>query len=125
MILHVAILFIFTSLIILHLYKSLLKPTLIEGATFNAADDSKYTDPGLDKNPLYLAQLNASNITFLKGRIDDITKLREEVNDLSGTVHANAVGITQVNKHLGNLSAGLGGRKPDSKAPIPKATGLF
>ena len=28
------------------------------------------------------------------------------------------------NKHLGNLSAGLGGRKPDSKAPIPQATGL-
>ena len=119
MILHIIILIFFTLLIIIHLLN--LSP-IIEGAEF---DTSKYTDNNLGNDPLYLARLNAANITYLKGRIDDVSKLRQEVQDLSGSVHANAIGITEMNKHLSGISAGISGRKPDSKEPIPQATGLF
>ena len=33
-----------------------------------------YTDPGLGNDPVYLSKLNASNITFLKDKVDELVK---------------------------------------------------
>ena len=49
---------------------------------FRSQDKPKYQDPNLNQDPLYLATINASNITFLKS-IDDITKLRQQMNRIN------------------------------------------
>ena len=59
---------------------------VIEGAT-GSQDKPKYQDPNLNQDPLYLATINASNITFLKSQIDDITKLRQQMNLLLSLIH--------------------------------------
>ena len=111
MILHTAIIIIFTVLIAIHLYKCISKPTIIEGAEF---DTNQYTDPNLNKDPVYLAQLNAANIAYLKGRIDDVSKLRQEVNSLSQTVNTNASGIAEMNTHLSKISNSITGTNATS-----------
>lgn len=106
MILHTAIIIIFTVLIAIHLYKCISKPTIIEGAEF---DTTQYTDPNLDKDPVYLAQLNAANITYLKEQIDDVSKLRQEVSNLSQTVNTNASGIAAMNTQLSKITNSITG----------------
>ena len=36
----------------------------------------RYTDPGLNNDPLYLAKLNAANISYLKDQIDKLNGLK-------------------------------------------------
>jgi len=103
------------------LYKCISKPTIIEGAEFNS---NQYTNPNLDKDPVYLAQLNAANIAYLKGRIDDVSKLRQEVNNLSQTVNTNASGIAEMNTHLSKISNSITGTNSTSyKATTTTTTG--
>jgi len=83
-----------------------------------------YQDPGLDKNPTYLAITNAANITFLKKQIDDLTGLKQTVNDLSSKVDNNSKAIIGLGESLKTTSQQITGRDADSKEPVPQATGL-
>jgi|688.fasta_scaffold214664_2 hypothetical protein len=83
-----------------------------------------YKDPGLDTNPTYLAITNAANIAFLKGQIDDLTGLKQIVNDLSVKVENNSQGITALGQSLQNTMQDITGRDVTSKEPLPQATGL-
>lgn len=74
---------------------------VIEGAT-GSQDKPKYQDPNLNQDPLYLATINASNITFLKSQIDDITKLRQQMNLLNEKVENNSTQLASINKSLQN-----------------------
>ena len=61
-------------------------PKIIEGATGSSdeIDDSKYTDPGLGNDPVYLSKLNASNIAYLKDQISSISNLTTQVDSVKG-----------------------------------------
>ena len=83
---------------------------VIEGATgsgsTNASQDTTkppdYKDPGLQNDPLYLATINASNITFLKSQIDGITQLRQQVDLLNEQVENNSTQLSALNTSLQN-----------------------
>jgi len=61
---------------------------IIEGVT---DDSSTYTDPNLSEDPVYMAKVNASNITYIKSRLDEITTLRTSVESLQSKVDSNSV----------------------------------
>ena len=83
----------------------LFRPRLVEGAvgsqnTTAPADGDKYQDPGLSKDPLYLAKVNASNITFLKSRIDSLAGLRNDFLDLKHAVDNNSAQIASLTEGM-------------------------
>ena len=85
---------------------------------------SVYTDPGLNKDPLYLATLNAANISYLKEQVDALSELKQQVNILKSQVEANTTGINGIGEQMSLTAQELTGRDANSKEPIPMATGL-
>ncbi len=79
MVLVIIVLIFFLTLILLHV----MRDDIIEGAT---GDSSSYQDPGLSKDPLYLATVNAANIKYLYDQIGTVQNLNNQVQDLSGNV---------------------------------------
>ena len=69
-----------------------------QAARGNGGD--KYQDPGLSKDPLYLAKVNASNITFLKSRIDSLAGLRNDFLDLKHAVDNNSAQIASLTEGM-------------------------
>ena len=55
-----------------------------------------YQDPNLSKDPMYLAKVNASNITYLKQRIDELLGLNGKMQTLETQVSSNTKKITSV-----------------------------
>jgi hypothetical protein len=76
--------------IILILYQLLLATHIVEGL------ENQYQpyDTNNPNNALILAQQNAGNISFLKQRLDTLTGINDQVQDLSGNVQTLQ---TQVN----------------------------
>ena len=97
-----------------------------DNSTYNEAssESSSYTDPGLNKNPLYMATLNAANISYLKQQVDKLSGLKQQVNTLNSQVQTNTSGISALGQQLSTAMQGVTGRDPTSTAPIPSATGL-
>ena len=85
---------------------------------------SQYTDPGLNNDPLYLAKLNAANISYLKDQVDKLSGLKEQVATLSSETDNNSTAIRGIGDQLTASSQQLTGRDPNSTEPIPTATGL-
>lgn len=120
-----------TILIILEMikyFKNKRNP-VIEGATTMAGAGTgtatmQYTDPGLGKDPVYLSTLNASNITFLKDKVDELVGLKQQLNDLSAKVDQNSTALTQLSTQLSDTANKAMGRDPNSTEPIPQASGL-
>ena len=96
-------LLIFTLLIIFEFYETLFKKKVIEGAA------TQYQDPDLQSDPLYLATVNAANITYLKSQIDNIQTLKEQIYDMSGQVQINASAIVGLNQSLSDASTDITG----------------
>ena len=78
--------------------------TIIEGATGSqdTTTQPQYKDPGLQNDPLYLATINASNITFLKSQIDGITQLRQQMDLINEKVENNSTQLAALNTSLQN-----------------------
>ena len=83
-----------------------------------------YTDPGLNNDPLYLAKLNAANISYLKEQVDKLNGLKEQVSTLSSQTENNSTAITGIGEQMNTTSQQLTGRDPKSTEPLPSATGL-
>ena len=73
---------------------------------------TQYQDPGLNKDPLYLAKVNASNITYLKQRIESLLGLNSKMETIETQVDSNTKKITSV-------AAGMQAAADQSK-PSPK-----
>ena len=97
------------------------------GAGTSAAGTSTamlYTDPGLGNDPVYLSKLNASNITFLKDKVDELVGLKQQLTDLSAKVDQNTTTLSQLGTQLSDTANQAIGRDPNSTEPLPQATGL-
>ena len=90
----------------------------------NKKTESIYTDPGLNKDPLYLATVNAANISYLKEQVDGLSELKQQVNTLKSQVEMNTTGISALGEQFALTAQQITGRSADSKEPIPTATGL-
>ena len=90
-----------------------------------SARPSTYTDPGLNNDPLYLAKLNAANISYLKDQVDSLNTLKEQVATLSSQTENNSVAVRGIGDQMTTSAQQLTGRDPNSKEPLPSATGLF
>lgn len=116
-----AMLILFIVLITMHVAKG----DIIEGATGSSNTNPEYKEPPLSKDPLYLATLNASNITYLYNQIGQVQDVKNQITDLSGQVLQNARAIQALNEQLQQTSSNVtGGRDPNSKKPLPQPTGL-
>jgi hypothetical protein len=69
--------------LILISYQIILGNNIIEGL-----DNNNSYQQYNSQDPLILAQQNAGNIEYLKGRIDDVQGMYKQVQDLSGNVIA-------------------------------------
>jgi len=126
-----SLIFLLTLLLFYHFFyvlQKIFRPrreglTNIDDKT-NPPSASAYKDPGLAANPTYLALTNAANIAFLKGQIDDLTGLKQTVNELSVKVENNSQGITALGQSLQTTMQDVTGRDVNSKEPLPQATGL-
>ena len=94
------------------------------GTSPSEGDAGEYTDPGLGKDPIYLSKLNASNITFLKDKVDELVGLKQQLTDLSAKVDQNSTAITQLGTQISDTANQAIGRDPNSTEPIPQASGL-
>ena len=103
MILSRLILLIFILLILNQLFEVLFKKKVIEGAA------TQSQDPDLQSDPLYIATVNAANITYLKSQIDNIQTLKEQIYDMSGQVQNNASAIVGLNQSLSDASTDITG----------------
>jgi len=88
------------------------------------ASTSQYTDPGLNNDPLYLAKLNAANISYLKDQVDKLNGLKEQVATISSQTDNNSTAIKGIGDQMTVSSQQLTGRDPNSKEPLPSASGL-
>ena len=83
-----------------------------------------YKDPDLNENPLYLATLNAANISYLKDQVDVLNGLKQTVTTLQSQVDNNSTALTALGEQFNTSAQQLTGRDPNSKEPLPTVTGL-
>ena len=88
------------------------------------SNSNSYTDPGLNNDPLYLAKLNAANISYLKDQVDKLNGLKEQVNTLNTQTENNSTAISGIGQQLTLTSQQVTGRDPNSTEPLPTVTGL-
>lgn len=87
---------IFIVLIIRTIIKIIWRP-IIEGAT-GSMPSTTYTNPDLSRDPIYLATLNAANISYLKDQIDDIINMKSSFQALNDQVDSNSTNIQALNQ---------------------------
>ena len=78
----------------------------------------------LNENPLYLATLNAANISYLKDQVDVLNGLKQTVTTLQSQVDNNSTALTALGEQFNTSAQQLTGRDPNSKEPLPTVTGL-
>jgi len=90
----------------------------------NNNNKKTYTDPGLNDNPLYLSTINAANINYLKDQVDELSGVKQKLTTLESKVNMNTEGIKALGEQFSKAAQDVTGRDPDSKEPLPSATGL-
>jgi hypothetical protein len=73
------------------------RKTVYEGLD-NPPSPAVYTVSNGSTDPAYLSNLNASNVTYLKGQVDSLMALKQQVTDINtqvGTLTTTVNGLSQ------------------------------
>ena len=101
----------FSFLILYQLFLAYFNGSIIEGMIDVVPINQVYRqyDKKNVDNTFLLAEQNAGNIEYLKGRIDDVQKMYHQVQDLSGniqTLQDQVNGLVQAQQDYANLMTG-------------------
>ncbi len=108
-------LIVFSLLIVISII-DYVRPNLKEGATGGC---------DLNKDPIYLAKVNAADIKGMKDDIGEVKKLKEDIVILTNLVNNNAKSIQAMGDELKSKSDELtGGWEADSGEDLPSVGGL-
>ena len=67
-----------------------------------------------------MATLNASNISYLKEKVDNVLNLKQQVSDISGQVAAITTTVNSLSTQLSsNVSSSTGGCDPNNPSACP------
>ena len=83
-------------------------------------NNSKYSNYNrLEKDPLYLSIKNAANISYLKGQIDELYKMREDIRELNVQEKQNAQYNNQMQQEYKDEAKGIENAlsSPDENTP--------
>ena len=98
----------FAILIIYQIFLEYFRNNIIEGLTSDT--DYQPYDTNNPNNVLILAQQNAGNIAVLKGEIDNLKGMKQEVQDISGNVASLQSQVTSLvtaqNDYANNMTGG-------------------
>ena len=113
---------IISSILIYQVFMSpIVSRSVIEGMNSDESEDSSppqhYQKPPLHKDPLYLAKLNAANISYLKSKVHDYRDLSDEVDKLKKHVHQNSVAIAKIAVESQKALGQLGPKDPGKHLP--------
>lgn len=71
-------------------------------------------------DPMYMATLNASNISYLKEKVDNVLNLKQQVSDISGQVATITTTVNNLSTQLSsNVSSSTGGCDPNNPSACP------
>ena len=71
-------------------------------------------------DPMYMATLNASNISYLKEKVDNVLNLKQQVMDISGQVATITTTVNNLSTQLSsNVSSSTGGCDPNNPSACP------
>ena len=106
----------FFSFLILVSLHDFINPSFKEGATGTCE---------LDKDPTYLAKVNAANIKAMKDEIGESKKLKEDIKILSEIVEKNAKSIKAMGDEIkGSADELTGGLDLEGGDELPSINGL-
>lgn len=106
----------FFSLLIIISVIDYMNPVVKEGATGSC---------DLEKDPTYLAKVNAASIKVMKGDIGKVKSLKEDIKMLTQLVGNNATSIKKMGESLQEKSSELtGGFDPESGDELPRVSGV-
>ena len=98
----------FTILVIYQIFLAYFGDNIIEGLTNTDEEYKPY-----DNDPMILAQQNAGNIIVIKGQLDDMLGLKQQVQDLSSNVISLQSQVTSlVNSQNDYANQMTGGTEP-------------
>jgi hypothetical protein len=116
---------IFILLLLVWLLHSLVsfiqkKRTVYEGLD-NLGTPSVYTPlpTNVVNDPVYLSTLNASNISFLKGKVDEVLTLKQQVNDINSQVATITTTLNGLSQKLSTNVSGSTGCDPARPESCP------
>ena len=99
----------FTILVIYQIFLAYFGDSIIEGLTNTDGEEYK----PYDNDPMILAQQNAGNIIVIKGQLDDMLGLKQQVQDLSSNVISLQSQVTSlVNSQNDYANQMTGGTEP-------------
>ena len=71
-------------------------------------------------DPMYMATLNASNISYLKEKVDNVLNLKQQVMEISGQVATITTTVNNLSTQLSsNVSSSTGGCDPNNPSACP------
>ena len=98
----------FTILVIYQIFLAYFGDSIIEGLTNTDEEYKPY-----DNDPMILAQQNAGNIIVIKGQLDDMIGLKQQIQDLSSNVIGLQSQVTSlVNSQNDYANQMTGGTEP-------------
>jgi hypothetical protein len=102
----------FTFLIGYQLFSFMKKDNLVEGLENNSKTEYQPYNTNDPNNVLILAQQNAGNIEFIKGRLDALDGVKSRVDTMQQNINSMQIQIDALVQQQANYATELAGSEP-------------